>query len=372
MNNLSVSNSINITDFFQQLDEFHLDSFLTSLDESDWILSEPEFESYVIANFNEFRANCVTNIEVEQANLKDKSYYLNFLINHRTDRLPYFEQNDIKRKYFDFIYDVVPYLLSKPSHINTEDLADKAKQNNLPQLFYLVICTPRSGSSFLCDLLKSNIGGNPLEHLRNPLLHIISNRHNLNIDLEVFLNRLFSYCSKEQIFGTKIISHFLFDLLKLLTEVEKDLLINYLSKFKIIYLHRQDKYAQAISRYIASKIKSWHVTASDESLQEYHEKTKSIEYDFQRIKKIYENFVEAEKRLQLFLDSSGFKDILFIEYENLKQNPKQHLQTIANFCKVEINFNSTKVESRYKVLSSETNDELISKFKQEYEAKKNI
>ena len=353
------------TKFFQNRDELHVSKFINSFEKHDFILAKSHFKDYILQNYNDFTGNIILESEREtitEQNIVTKSFSCSSVETHNGRKF------FLEKPYFDFIYDVIPYLLSKPSEISCSNIAEVGSRNDRHKLSYAILATPRSGSSFLCSLLKSNVGGKPSEHLRNPLLYIIENRHALNINLEVLLDRIFFYCSERGVFGTKLISEFMFDALRLLDEREKKLFINHLHDFKIIYLHRNDKYAQAVSRYIASKSKSWHVLSSQEKLEDYHKKAQEIDYNFNAIKKNYENFVEQEEKLQSFIDQCNFKEVLQIEYEELKQNPVENLQKITDFCNVNLKQPSINTQSRYKVLSSDVNTEFIGKFKEEYES----
>ena len=259
---------------------------------------------------------------------------------------------------------MIPFLISKPSKVKIDHLVETRNTGSNPTNLFAVVCTPRSGSSFLCDLLKLNGGGNPLEHLRSPLLYIIKHRRRLNIDLELLLRRILYKCSKDRLFGTKVISHFFFDLIDILEADEMEKLMSFFRHFKIIYLYRHNKTAQAVSKFLASKSKFWHSTAPHRSLAEYQEQVQAIEYDFDSIKEVYEKLIEDERRLESFIDRSEFKQVIKIDYQQLKENPEGEMQKIASFLDLEFNF--INLESDFKVLASAHSEELIAKFDREY------
>ena len=116
------------------------------------------------------------------------------------------------------------------------------------KMSYAVITTPRSGSTYFCDLLESTkIAGYPLEHLRLATQELSKN---CNFNYLRLLNNLIQYrVTDNGIFGTKLISHFLFALHK--TKFDFDQIFLTIDKF--IFLTRRNKLAQAVSLVIAQQ-----------------------------------------------------------------------------------------------------------------------
>lgn len=353
---------IQIDDFFKNMKEIHLDNFFHSFDFSKYsLLGEIELKNYTFNNFGKEIAENIT-----ASNTGTNHSYVNthnlvqFLINSRS--------SEVKKESSDVIYDVIPFLLSKPSHVSVDSLFHRRNNYNthqFPVFLYAVMCTPRSGSTFLCDLLRENIGGNPIEHLRQPLLYILKNRYRLKIDLPLFVTQILKYCSDEETFGTKIISHFFFDFVRALTKSEQKMMVNLFSQFKIIYLYRSDKHAQAVSQYIAYQTKHWHAT-SENSLKHYQEKLQSVSYNYESLKNRYKNLVEEERQLYSFLIDMKFKNVLCIEYESFLKYPQKNLQKICKFLNLDTDAKSVTIESTYQVLSSSSlHQDFIERFKKE-------
>ena len=250
------------------------------------------------------------------------------------------------------------------------DLHKKLDSRNNPEILYSIFCTERSGSTFFCDLLNQNLGGNPIEHIRGPLLYLTKNRYRLNLDVCHILEKVSRFGCSHKAFGTKIISHFLFKLIEMLDRHEISKLIGFLNKSKIIYLYREDKYAQAVSKYIASSTKQWHIR-SFESLQQFREKADQVSYNFNLLKEIYENFMAEEEKLKSFIELN-FKQILPVKYEDIvNQNSESqgNIEKVIAFIKPDVQ-KLTQIQSEYKILSSGLNHEIIARFKEDYEANK--
>lgn len=363
-----ITNFIQARELINNLKELHFEKFLLSVESSESIvISEIEVKNYIFEKHKKVFPNLIlsnSNIYFNQQN-NSLTNCVNLTFNNRDKSNDILEQLKSQDLYFDFVDDVLPFLLSKPDKVSIEYLTKIKNTGSDPTNLFAVVCTPRSGSSFLCDLIRLNGAANPLEHLRNPLLYIIQNRHRLNIDIELLLRRILYHCSENKMFGTKVISHFFFDLVEILDDEEMEKLMSFFRYFKIIYLYRHDKTAQAVSKFLASKSKFWHSTAPHQSLSEYQEKVQNIEYNFDTIKNIYEKLVEDEQCLEKFIDESGFKQVIKVDYEQLKENPRSEMEKISNF--LGLKSDCINLESDFKVLSSKHNEELIAKFKQEYD-----
>jgi LPS sulfotransferase NodH len=373
---IDTSESISLTGFIQpqelidSLTELHFEKFLLSAKSSDSIvLSELEVKNYIFDKHKQVLKNIVLSDEVVYLNEQnnDSTNYIDLNFNHRHSGIQVKSKLKTKTLYFDFVYDVLPFLLSKPSKVTIEHLIETRSNISSPMNLYAVVCTPRSGSSFICDLLHQNGAGRPLEHLRSPLLYIIKNRQRLDINLELFFQRILFFCSNNKLFGTKVISHFFVDFMEILDENEINKMMHFFRYFKVIYLYRHDKYAQAASKYLASKSKFWHSTSTKQSMSEYQDNVKNIEYNFESVKKIYEQLLSDEKRLEDLIDNYGLKNVIKIDYEQLKNNLEKEMRKIIEF--LGIKAEELNLESEFQVLSSSYSQELIDRFKQEYETK---
>lgn len=376
-------NYIQVKDVFDNLREIHCQYFLKKIINASktLIFAEPEFRNYLY--FDDDLKTLSTKLKICTDYDKVFNFYednsfdycIDFTINSRKTRISKNKESitaitfNRSQKTIDWLDNVVPYLLSKPTKMSLTDLHKKLESGNNPEILYSILCTPRSGSTFLCDLLNQNLGGNSLEHIRNPLLYLTKNRYRLNLDVCDLLEKVSRFGCSHKVFGTKIISHFLFELIEILDRHEISKLIGFLNQFKIVYLYREDKYAQAVSRHIASNTKQWHAK-SIESLEQYSEKAQKVNYNFNLIEAIYENLMAEEGKLKFFLELN-FKQILVVKYEDIvSQNPESqaNLEKVVTFIKPDVQ-KLTQIQSKYKVLSSPLAQEMIVRFKEEYGAK---
>lgn len=358
-----------IEELFEKLNEIHFQKFLLSFDDKTVLVTDIEFKNYLFHNFQDsFNWECILSAADEPRLLRlsdNAEFYLDLTLNSRNTSSNSFDHVNSKKKHLSFVYEVIPYLLSKLSPIKLKEMAAYSENTPMmPHTLYAVVCTPRSGSSFLCDLISQNVGGKAVEHLRDPLLYLLKHRGTLNIDISLFLEKLLVFCSVNGVFGTKIISHFLFNLVNFLKDDELNLIIDYfnIKGLKVIYLYREDKSAQTVSKYLASRSKKWHVVSSNE-ISDYQDSVKEIDYDFNTLKKIYDNFIEEESKLESFLQSKSNFEVLKVSYECLVEDTAQYVELVTDFLGVKPK--DISLSTRYQVLSSSYSDELVLQFKKD-------
>ena len=128
------------------------------------------------------------------------------------------------------------------------------------------------------------------------------------------------------IFGTKLISHFLYRLQDggVLPDALERFLRNHV---RVIYLVRRDKVRQAISDFLANKVKLWHVYNESErrlaTTTSTGLKSASKKYFFR-----YKYMTEQEDRLGNWVAGTNH---IYIDYEELVSNPEAVVGRIANF-----------------------------------------
>jgi|KBSSwiStaDraftv2_1062776.scaffolds.fasta_scaffold96360_1 LPS sulfotransferase NodH len=127
----------------------------------------------------------------------------------------------------------------------------------------LVFATPRSGSSLLADIVQDVGGGQRvIEHLRKDVLNVLSSGY--VFDLKTALRNFINFSTVDGYFGTKLITAFLSQYLtnqrtlESVAEVVRDV------RVRAIFLDREDRVAQTISGYLASRRGLWHVTSEAE------------------------------------------------------------------------------------------------------------
>lgn len=224
-----------------------------------------------------------------------------------------------RSRVFSVKYDLLPAILTgSPDRIfrQSDSPAD-------PELKFAVFCTPRSGSTYLCSLLTKAGCGEPVEHVRDPMVYLLRQ----GLDFPQVLERLYRGGTKNRVFGTKVIHHYLFNGFN--NEEARASLRSLLADegFRIIYLER-DKIEQAVSQYFANSTRIWHVRRDfDDKLTERYAQ---IPYDFEKLKTRYEWSLRGEAELQSFLE--GFdQPVLHLDYASLDSEPGRVLEEVLEF-----------------------------------------
>ena len=207
------------------------------------------------------------------------------------------------------------------------ELVQSISSNTPPSLSYAILTTPRSGSTYLCDLLDStNIAGHPREHLRLAAQELA---RCCNFDYLNLLDNLKQYrTTNNGVFGTKIISHFLFEL----KQTKPDFRQIFRSIDKFILLVRQDKLAQAVSLEVAQKTEIWHLRGDATSI-DYRSKLQKIEIDnslLNNIEQKYDFINRQEARLRKILSDNQIEP-LEVVYEDILEDARSQIDRIIDF-----------------------------------------
>lgn len=193
-------------------------------------------------------------------------------------------------------------------------------------LHYAIICAPRCGSTYLTELLASVGLGYPQEHLRNREISALSGLQVGSADAKLLLTEFFWRHQKNSIFGTKLISHYLF---KCLSEIScpAEIVDSIIANFRIIYLVRRDKVGQAISDFLANKSGIWHVRDQEvsRSLDEIHEQ---VEYSFDDVLQRHQFMLQEDSKLTGYVQGTNHQ-VYF--YEDLVKDPQGVTAAIARF-----------------------------------------
>ena len=169
-----------------------------------------------------------------------------------------------------------------------------------------LLTTPRTGSTFLCNVLNNTKRFDPL---------FLEYFHERNIRREL--------CPK----FAKVHA----------VQLPKGLIPeNFYPDIKYIVLNRRDIYRQVVSDYFAQKTQCWSVT-SDKAFtgdfgymaiprEEYLKR--SVEWDRTFIVHLYNDFQKYRTAWDVFLKERSF---LTVDYDDLVQNPKKEIERILNY-----------------------------------------
>jgi len=228
-----------------------------------------------------------------------------------------------------------------------------------PRSRYIIAITPRSGSTYLCDMIaKTKRLGIPQEVLGqlsigNRLKNIPGRTPDEYIRNAVRVKR-----TANNISGLKA-SWFQF---QNFTAAMHD--HAYLSGFKYIYLTRRDLAAQAVSLYKATASSVFH-TNKQHSEQELNQ-LNALEYDYDAIKNWYDHIVVQEKGWQHYF----YKNRIFplcLSYEDIEDDVLVVLKRIADYIGVKPeNISIPEEPSAFTKISDHRNAEWSRRFTLEY------
>lgn len=193
---------------------------------------------------------------------------------------------------------------------------------------YIVLCTGRSGSSHLCDLLtNTGVCGYPKEHLRDPQVFCLRNGL---VDLGALLARLLvSHSTPNRVFGTKLISRYVLEMLKDVDPAQLELPAD----MPVVYLSRRDKVAQAASIVRAKKTGRWHLREGRKAPPECVELTPAEVAD--AVAEYHQNLQRQHELDTLAAELFQPEQVLQITYEDLVADPRGVLARVMAHIGVE-------------------------------------
>jgi trehalose 2-sulfotransferase len=357
---------------FQAVEETQ---FLKKLSSQDrlFFIGESEILAYIQNFFNNEQQ--LTNnhyCDLAQCNLDDISAFLPNLEQYEAivivsfkDEIALFQQ--VKQKIIELEVNIPILRLFADIFINLlcrrQLLQPTLDQLQKPEISYAILTTPRSGSTYLCDLLDSTkIAGYPSEHLRLATQELA--RH-CNFDYLRLLHNLMQYrVTANGVFGTKFISHFLFELQHRKSDFKQ--IFNSLDKF--ILLIRKDKVAQAVSLVLAQQTDVWHIYNNHNSKNiNYQSKLKNIVINDALLENVEQKYVfinQQEEHLKRILATCKIEP-LEVFYEDIVENAELQIDQILDFLKItKPQDYFMKVNTEIKKMPSNISQEIIRQFKQ--------
>lgn len=200
---------------------------------------------------------------------------------------------------------------------------DRLKALEDPAVRYVIAMTPRSGSSHLCDVIKTGkLLGRPGEVLSRDFIPNILKNVPAHTPDEYFTHVFRALRSSTGISGIKA-SWFQFKDFRAAMATP-----DVVDSLRYVYLTRRDLTAQAVSLYRATQTKVFHtnVEHSAESLAKLDE----LPYDYEQIK-YWRNHIEVQEVgwQRFFVEKNIFP--LCIHYEDIDANVSAVTQRIAAY-----------------------------------------
>lgn len=250
------------------------------------------------------------------------------------------------------------------------DIHDQTYSRTCPQInhAYAIMCSARSGSTYLSELIGRNMGvQKPIENLRPYVIFLYTHREQLNFDFQKWIDFSISSSVNKGIFSTKVIAQFLWLLEPVISADDFQYVVAKANRMKIkfIFLIRNDKAEQAVSQYIAGRTKKWHIKGNEE-LKSYEEKIEFVSYDFKSIKRQYEAMGKSDRKLKNLMSNINFP-FLYITYEDLLADVEASIGNIIHFLDTKHNTKKIKTATHIKRSFHSKNQELINMFKQDLE-----
>lgn len=192
-----------------------------------------------------------------------------------------------------------------------------------PRSRYVIAMTPRSGSSYLCDMMtRTRRLGSPREYLvveRMPrLLENLPARNPAE-----FLRNLYRRHKTEN--GVAGLKASWFQFAMFLQALDSE---DILDGVRYIYLTRRDLAAQAVSLYKATESKVFHTNVTHESAA--LERLQNLDYDFDKIDKWYKHISAQEEGWERFFYERKITP-LCLTYEQIESDVLQSMRRFGQF-----------------------------------------
>jgi LPS sulfotransferase NodH len=231
----------------------------------------------------------------------------------------------------------------------------------------VIACTPRSGSQYLARTLEENGVGAPREHVRPGVIELLQPVGAGRVGAFRFLPWLASlshHASRNGVFATKLISHFLNDLESSLQPAEWRLLQEFIAGSRLIYLLRSDKLMQALSRDRAKSTQHYHLFDAVKR-DDYRRVSERWTYDFQRIFREVQKLAKEEAYLfALISQIRPEMDFTFVRYETMDCHKLAHDLRRS----LGLKDGAESIELPTNILRDEQTEEFRQRFLQDYDA----
>jgi LPS sulfotransferase NodH len=208
-----------------------------------------------------------------------------------------------------------------------------------PQKCYLVLMSPRCGSTLLCAHLQKIHFGNPIE-----AFHFNQNRirreHGWDIDFTnpyEYLRKALDFQTVDGIFGMKLswVEFEIFlNVARQLTEPaglslnDSEVMQVFFSDAKYIHLKRRNKIEQAISYAKGMQQGVWAVSSDQD--EDYKRYLTPAQYDREHIESCLDNLLAYDFAWENFLESYGLEHMV-VWYEDLSDNYTQVMRGVYQY-----------------------------------------
>lgn len=222
-----------------------------------------------------------------------------------------------------------------------------------------IMCSPRTGSSLLCEFLnnsgvfpaykhhglKENIGPLQKNLAFNEWLRLFSNPKDFEANPPSTLKAIFHQYI--EVFGSVpnnkrygpglYAEHHNIKLVKnVLKKYNNNYITSILPKIKFIHLKRSDTISHALSLYFSRLTKKYHMY-SQKDLNDYL--SKKIDYNPQVLKQCYLDSLQYKKNWDNFFTNK--ENVIEIDYKDITNEPEPTLNKLFDFLNLKVNVKET-------------------------------
>lgn len=207
---------------------------------------------------------------------------------------------------------------------------------------YILCSTPRTGSTFLCSLLKAtNVAGKPESYFRSQDVDARVEDWNIREPDGSYRFRDFLNCVRERgrtdngVFAARIMWGTMQELTDDLRSIgmaggDLDVLSEAFGPLKFVYLERQDVLAQAISRLRAEQTNVWHI----KDTRDWKAARNNAHYDREAIRLYIDESIEHAREWHRWFRKNDVVP-LRLRYEDLDIDGQAEAHRVLNYIGVE-------------------------------------
>lgn len=254
---------------------------------------------------------------------------------------------------------VIPALVAQAAHKIFEPYPVLVEPG-APLKLAIVFATPRSGSSYVCDILEGLGIGRPKEHLRDTLIELFASSY--HFDKCAAIRNFLQYSAKDGWVGTKLITHFIEDFVTTCGLADVAAALEIPIDIYPIFLDRQDRAMQAISGELAARRGVWHIT--DAASRQKIDDAKAVRYDFYSILKRYIGYSSQAAFLEAL--RALFQRRLELVYESDVVDPAGLVDRLATFLAVDAEDRSFAKAAQRERIADGLNDQFQAAFSNDF------
>jgi len=208
------------------------------------------------------------------------------------------------------------------ANVNDPEKRQQLLDKPAPQVKYIMAFTPRSGSSYLCDVMKRNkVFGRPDEYLSLNFAPDLL-RHAPGKSGEEYLDLILRHTTQWGAAGLKASWFHFRDFLPQLAPDRN------FSDFKFIYLTRRSLADQAVSLYRATETNVFHTNIKHG--EEKLDALKKLRYDYDKIDRWFQHIDTQERGWQHFFNKHNIFP-LTLTYEEIEADVARVAKRAATF-----------------------------------------